>query len=192
MATESDRTSIGASMSTLDIDALIASFESVPQLRDNLQRATVVIVPTDLSPQYEGPAFPESTRDVLHHLQDNLRDHAIVEAAVRDEDYVEFALRFEEVILPVLFLANHVMLPLVVGTLASYTRDYLDRLGGQKPGDKVTSELHVKRCDGTQVFVKYDGPVATYEREVLKCFRDLGLSPKERGPLNDNEENDSS
>ena len=64
---------INFSASSLDIEAIVASFADDARLSENLRSASVLIVPTDLGSEYEGPAFPISTRDVFRHLSHRSR-----------------------------------------------------------------------------------------------------------------------
>ena len=178
-STKGDSIPVRVSRSTLPIDTLVASFDSDPTLKDSLQAASVIIVPTDLRPQYEGPVFPNTTREVFQHLQQGVGHRAVVEAAVRDEDYIVFEYRSDEIILPVLFIAYHGLLPLVISLLASYVYDLLKNPNSRKAEGTVKSELHVKDRNGKQLSFKYDGPAATFERVILERFRELRLLPDE-------------
>ena len=112
MITPGDNSSVEVSESTLAIDELVASFEGDTEFEHNLQTATVLIVPSNLGPEHKGPAFPQGTRDVFFVLRERLGDGASVEAAVREEDYVEFAFHSDEIILPIVFFASTVLMPL--------------------------------------------------------------------------------
>ena len=169
------------SPSELDIDGIIVSFVDYPEFKDEIQSATVLILPSDLSPEHEGPVFPTSTSGVFDLLNTELGDRAIVNAAVRDEDYVEFDYHSEDIILPILFVAQGVLLPLVIEVLASFLYDCLKRDGGGESEDTVKSEIHVKAKDGTQLMYKYEGPAGTFERTASQHFRDLGLIRDEGG-----------
>ena len=184
MITQGDDPVVQVSESTLPVDELVASFQGYADLEHNLQTATVLIVPTDLCPEYMGPAFPQSTRDVFFILREKLGDRASVEAAVREEDYVEFAFRSDEIILPIVYLASHVLIPLAISILGSFLYDRLkDRR--RIEGAKVKSEVHFKTRDGSQLFLKYEGPVDTFERVTMQHLRGLGLLPDEIEDLED-------
>ena len=102
MVTEGDRALVQISPSALDVDDLIATFDDSIEFRDRLREAAVLIIPTDLRPEYEGPVFPRGTPEVFRYLSDNMDNYAIVEAAILDEDYIEFEHRSETLILPVI------------------------------------------------------------------------------------------
>ena len=167
--------SIHVSQSSLDRSVLLARFDRDPAFRNRLQNAAVLIVPTDLRPQYDGPVFPDTTREVFSHLQEGLGDSSIVDAAVRDEDYLEYQFNSEHVILPVLFV-EIALVPFVISLLASYVHDRLKRGRGRAADDSVASEVHFRDKNGKQFSLTYEGPVDTYERVVSQAFRDLDLS----------------
>ena len=178
MLKQSEDPLVEISSSTLAIGNLVASFKEDCELHDSLQEANVLIVPTDLSPEYDGPAFPEGTRDVFNYLQEELGDRAHVEATIRDDDYVEFAYRSEEIILPALHVALAISLPLVINLLSSYLYERLS--DGLWHRGKVRSEIHIKGKDGSQRMLKYHGPADTFERVVIECLREHELLSKEK------------
>ena len=167
--------SIDVSESILDISALLTPLCNDPTFKTRLQTAAVLIIPTDLRPEYDCPVFPDTTREVLYSLREGLGSSSIVEAAVRDEDYVEYQFNSEHVILPVLFV-EFVLAPLVISLLASYVHDRLKKGRGRAADDRVTSEIHVRVANGKQFSLTYEGPADTYERVVSQAFRDLDLS----------------
>ena len=178
------------SQSSLNLDSLLASFDDAPELKRTLQVADVIILPTDLSPEYEGPAFPDTTHEIFQRLRHALGEGAIVEAAVREEDYAEIVhLSETEIILPTIYVAEKVLLPLAIGLLASFVYDYLRSRRSQRSGGNVKSGLHFKDRNGTCLSHDYDGPADIYERVTMEQFRALGLLADEN-KVSRSEEND--
>ena len=159
---------IQIAQSRLNMDDLLESFATDPAFAHQLQQAKILIIPTDLGPERREPTFPETTRDVFDLLRARLGADDAVEAAVRDEDYVEFAFRSEEVILPVLYFAEHVLIPGVVGLLASYLKDSFGRKR-ELDDTTVDSEFHFEDEDQL-LSVQYKGPASTYEEVMLKAL----------------------
>ena len=150
---------IEISASTLDIDAIVASFADDAGLSESLRSASVLIVPTDLGSEYEGPAFPLSTREVFRHLRAGAAEKATVEVAVRDEEFKEFDYRFDDLMLPVIYISSYILVPLAVNLLGEYIRDrFKNRASGT-----VKSEIHYTDPSGAQVSFKYEGSADTYE-----------------------------
>ena len=194
-STERGSSSINVSASTLEVDALIASFDSDPELRDSLQNASVLIIPTDIRPEYEGPAFPETTFEVMERLRESLGDHndSTVEAAAHDEPYAELAYRSELIILPTLCIVDKILLPIVVSCLASLINDFLKSRGGPKTEDRVTCDIHfIRENNETRLSVlNYDGPADTFERAISQCLADSGPFSDEN-ETHENTENEDS
>lgn len=191
MSEQHESPTVRISQSSFDLDSLVASFDDDPELKNNLQMADVVILPTDLSPEYEGPAFPISTHGVFQRLRRELGDGATVEAAVSEEDWAEFEYRSEtDIILPALYVAEKVLLPLVIGILASFIHDHLKGRKGQPSDYKVKSKFHFKRTPHDVVLdAEYDGPADTFERVTKEQLRALGI-PVDEDRVSDPEEND--
>ena len=170
--------SVDWSVSKLDVEALVASLGDDPELQNNLQAASVLIIPTDIGREHEGPVFPNTTREVYQRLREELDESAIVEAAVRDEDYEEFLFHSDDIILPVLFIAREILVPVVVSILASYIYDRLRKRGEQSAKSTVKSKIHVMRRNQDPMLIEYDGPAETFERSFLQILRDLDITQR--------------
>lgn len=171
---ENRKPSIQVTSSHLDLSALLASFASEPNFKQQLESTDVLIIPTDLGKEHGGSAFPQITRDVFQCLREKLSGRATVDAAVRDADYVEFGYHSETIILPIIYIAEHVLLPLVIGILAAMIRD---RLRNRSKSTRVTSELHFKGQGGNLLFFKYDGPAKEFEKLILDSLQKLDTPP---------------
>ena len=171
MKDQSNTPLIEVSTSTLDIDTISASFADNADLSESIRSASVLIVPTDLGSEYEGPAFPLSTREVFRHLRVGFAEKGAVEAAVRDEDFKEFEYRFDVLILPVIYISSYVLVPLAVNLLGGYIYDkFKNRASGT-----VKSEIHYTDPSGAQVSFKYEGSADTYEKVSTEHLRELGV-----------------
>ena len=179
---ERGSSSIKVSTPELDIDALIASLDSESEsgLRESLQNASVLFVPTDLHPEYNGPAFPETTLWVLDYLREGLGDTLTVDAIARDEDYAEFAYRSEDIFLPHVFIANEVLVPLVVTLLGSFLNGLVKRGGKQRTESHVKSKIYYKDRSGKMLSIEYDGPADTYERMISQALSDSSSLPEDQ------------
>ena len=171
------------SPSTLDIDAIVASFADDLALNESVRTASVLIVPTDLGSDYEGPAFPLSTRELYGHLKASFAGEATVEVAVRDEDFREFEYRFDYLILPVIYISSYTLVPLVVNLLGSFI---YDRLQNRSSGS-VKSEIHFTDPSGAQVSFNYEGSASTYEKVSADHLRELGVWLEEARQPDDDE-----
>ena len=184
MATHGDGSSTQLKESALAIGTLMASFDDDPDLKDSLQSAAIILVPTDLKPKHDVTAFPETTLEVFQLLQQGLNGQSTVEVAITDEDYREFQYRSESIILPVVFVLKEMVSSLAISIMASYVRDRI-KVNRYSDDVKVDSELHVRRENGTQIHLTYEGPAATYERVMLQLLNDGQLPTEEKKRCND-------
>lgn len=168
--------SVVLSESNLDIGALVASFDDDPELQKNLRAASVLIIPTDLGREHEGPVFPNTTREVYQRLKEELGENAIVEAAIRDEEYEEFLFHSADIYLPVIFITREIIVSGVVNILASYTYDRLRNRGEQSDESTVKSKLHCMDRNGNPLLFEYDGPAENFAPSLLQVLRELGLA----------------
>ena len=159
------------SASQLEIDAIVSSFANDPELNESVRAASVLLVPTNLAPEYEGPAFPLYTREVFRYLRSSLADRATVEAAVRDEDFREFDYRYDSLILPIIHISSSIPVQLVVNLLGAYIYDRFKN----RPSATVKSEIHFTDPSGAQVSFKYEGPASTYDEVSADHLREFGV-----------------
>ena len=159
------------SASTLDVDAIVASFADDVGLNESVRTASVLIVPTNLGAEYDGPAFPLSTRELFGHLKAGFAEDATVEVAIRDEDFREFEYRSDTLILPVIYISSCILMPLAVNLLGAFI---FDRFRNRSTGT-VKSEIHFKDPSGAQLSFKYEGPACAYERVSADHLRELGV-----------------
>ena len=166
---------IEISASSLNIDAIAASFADDPELNESLRSATVVIVPTDLGLEYEGPAFPSSTRELFQSLRTGFAARATVEVAIRDEDFRAFDYRSDCLILPILYISSHFLVPLAINLVGAYIYDKFKNRLGSNASHTVKSEIHFTDPSGAQVRFKYEGSASTYEKVSADHLRKLGV-----------------
>ena len=133
--------------------------------------ASVLIVPTDLGSEYEGPAFPLSTRELFRHLKAGFAEEATVEVAVRDEDFKEFDYRSDSLMLPVIYISSHILVPLVVNLLGAFI---YNRFKNRSSGT-VKSEIHFTDPSGAQLSFKYEGSASAYKKVSADHLRELGV-----------------
>ena len=169
MAENHNASPFEVSASSLNIDSIVASFSDDTTLKENMQSATLIIVPTDLGSDFEGPAFPSSTREVLQRLTTGLSGEALVEIAVRENEYREFQYRSDSIIIPTLFIAKEILLPMVVNILGSFISDKLRNWGNSRESTTVKSEVHIAKENGEQIHCKYEGTGSTFV-EVTREF----------------------
>ena len=119
-----------SSESHLSIEDVLVFLGDNEDLKRTVRTSEVIVVPTDLRPEYEGPAFPKSTRDIYRLLKHELAGDAVVEAAVQDHEYREFEYRSEQLLLPTLYVTTLTLLPLVINIVSSYVYDKLKERWG--------------------------------------------------------------
>lgn len=178
---------IDTSVSALDMETILASFSDDAGLSRSLRSASVLIMPTDLGSEYEGPAFPISTPEIFRLLRAGFDDKASVEVAIRDEDYKEFDYRFDSLILPVLYISKHFLVPLAVSLLGAFIYNKFKNRRRSTASTIVKSEIHFIDSAGAQVNIKYEGPADTYEKTTIDHLRKLGVRLDGEQPPDDND-----
>ena len=156
---------------SFDLDGTIEAAGGSAEFKNSLRNASVLLVPSNLAPEYNGPAFPAITPDFLRHLQTKLTGIATTDAAIHDDNYVEFGFRSIDIYLPIIYIAEKVLLPLVISTVASFLAA---RFTDRGEVHNVKSEIHYRGVEGQELSLKYDGPADTYEKVCLEQIKALG------------------
>lgn len=183
---EHQQSPLSISPSLLDVSTLLRPFQSDPAFMSQLEQAGVLIVPTNVGGDRKIFAFPATTRDVYDYLRSSLKSQTSVEAAVRDEDYREYEFHSDQIIVPILWVSENLLLPLVVNLIATYVYNKLSNQGDLR-GKRVKAEFLYKNPNGKQVSLKYDGPVETFERVTLQSLSEQGVPPyDEKGTGSEN------
>ena len=189
MQEQTNMADVEISLSVIDIEAIIAAISEDQDLRESLSNASIIIVPTDLGSDYEGPAFPLSTREIFRELSVGLADRGTVEATISDDDYRAFDFRSDLLLLPVLFIADNVLLPLGISILGAFIFEKFKNRNRASGTPSVKAEIHFKDSTGRQLSYKYDGPSSTFEEVTERQLRELGVWLEEGNPLGHDKSN---
>lgn len=161
---------IKISYSALDVRPFLASCEAnFEEVGEHFPTNCVIILPSDHG---EFTAFPEGTRELFHYLRDSLQGDATVDVAANDDVYAEIALRSTDILLPVLYIAGNLLLPIAVNLLSSYISKLVWR-EDDKYGGKVRSKIHFVARDGATFTMEYDGPASAFENTVTEILHHL-------------------
>ena len=173
-----DGAHIQITMSPFDLGSLLASFDGYPDFRAELQSAEVLIIPSFLDQEYDGPVFPGTTSQVFRMLKNGLAGLAVVDAAIRDEEYVEFEFLAADIILPAIFVAKEAFLPLIINILASYLYAHVSSRS-RRAATQVKGEIHFDTEQGSRLHIKYEGPADQFERIAMKSIEEVRSHSKE-------------
>lgn len=163
--------------SSIDIERIIESAGGPPEFKASLREASVLLLPSVLPEEDVPPAFPESTPYILGRLKHDLGEQVTVDAAIHDDNYAEFHYLSADAYLPVIYIAQNVLLPFVVSTIGSYVAGVagqLKRDSANATQNTVKGEIRFKGKNGEGFSLKYEGPADTYEQLNLQQIRELG------------------
>ena len=171
--------------SHLDLPVLLEILECGDELKEQIGRALIVLLPTDLSPEVETHAFPDSSREIFRYFRAQMTVASAIEAPVTDDNYREFALLSDSIILPSLYVASNTVLTLAINLLGSFLFDKLKARGELNSDNTVESEIHFRDTKGNMQLLKYQGPADTYEKVATEFLKKTGHSGKGSSSLND-------
>lgn len=161
--------------SKINKDEIIDSAGGSPEFRAGLREASVLIVPSNPAEEDIGSVFPDITPQIFKLLKENLSDQASVDVAIHDDNYVELQYLSDDVFLPLVCVAQNIVLPLVITIVGNYLSKHFKTGGGRTAKSNVKGEIHFKGKNGEELSLKYDGPADTYEEVNLQQIRELGL-----------------
>lgn len=159
----------------LSIDEVIASAGGTAAFRENLQRASVLLIPSGVGSEFDEPVFPEDTVDVFRLLKARLPHDVSTDIAVDDADYMSFAFKSEEIILPTVFVVKELLIPTVTAILAEYIRHRLPHRNRKEHDATVECEIR-SRSSSSEYSLKYRGPASTFETTLSEQVRSVHSS----------------
>jgi hypothetical protein len=134
-------------------------------LREQLGRANVLIVPVEKFRDHEGPVFTQGTEELFHFLKEQGPDGVVVDVCVEDQDFQEYALHHETIeIAEIVF--RWAIWPILINLISAYISF---RLGKRRGTVKVT--LTAEDPDGQARSFRYDGPAEDF-KTVMQALRD--------------------
>ena len=160
--------------SSINIEGVIESAGGTPEFKASLRKASVLLLPSQLPGEDVPPAFPQNTPYLLRQLKRDLGESVTVDAAIHDDNYAEFQFLSIDAYLPVIYVAQSVLLPLVVSTIGSYIAGHLKRGDANTIQSKVKGEIKFKGKNGEEFSLRYEGPANTYEKLNLQQIHELG------------------
>lgn len=165
---------IKISHSALDVRPFLASCEvDFEEVGEHFPTNCVIILPYD-HPEFT--AFPEGTRELFYYLRESLHRDAAVDVAASDDDYAEISLRSADILLPILYVAGNVLLPIVINLLSSYISKLV---WGED--DTVRSKIHFTARNGATFTMEYNGPSATFESTLKEMLNHVDEPQSEEG-----------
>jgi hypothetical protein len=160
-------------------------------IRAQLEKADILLVPYEGFREQADPLFPVGTEEVFQYLREHA-DNFKVDICITDADYKELALHSDLLRLPEL-LINGVIVASVVNLLTSYIYDkFKSRKGGE-----VKARFLVQKADGQTVQIEYNGPAETFSAAMNNAVKSLTSdvprsTENSPGPLlSDGRKNDS-
>lgn len=156
------------------------------ELRQNLEGASLIIVPQEGFKDYDKPVFPVGTEEFFHFLKDNEDKNIQADICVEDNEYRELALHAG-----ILVIAGIVVTALVLPITVNLVSRYLEqRLWPNNKSNIVKHRITVieKIGDTTKAIdIKYEGPAVEYESSMRKAL--VSLSQKMNVDVNGEEHN---
>ncbi len=133
--------------------------EYVPvHLKEDLKKASALIIPNEGFKDVKKPLFPEGTLDFYKFLKELEYDDTIIDICADDDDFSELELHDDVINIPLL-LVNGLAFPAIVGFIILYFENVLFK---KKPNPKVTLDIVVQRGD-TSKKVHFEGSAKDFK-----------------------------
>lgn len=145
------------------------------ELRPQLQRANVLIVPREGFREHAEPVFPVGTEELLNFLRDNTDKGVVPDICIADKDYRELALHDALII-----VGSFVVTSIVGPIIADLISEYLKRRWGSKEAEaKIKVELTVIESNGRASRLLYEGMAKDFNETVKPTLKSIADSNPE-------------
>ena len=138
-----------------------------PELRVQLRKSDILLIPTEGFRDLTYPVFPVKTEELFNYLRKNSPEDINIDICIEDKDYREVALHSDLVILSS-FIVSSVALPILINLISTYLSQKL--LKPEKTNVKVS--ITVVNKDGESKNLSYEGSVDHF-KEVANKSKDL-------------------
>lgn len=140
------------------------------QLRKQLSKANILILPTEEFRDKSEPLFPEGTEGLYAYFQDNKHESLHIDILVEEENYKEFALHYDLFNVGV-FLVVNIVTPIFTGLLTNYIQS---KLGSKVNKADINIELIVvDNLKKKATRIKYKGPAVQFEEKIMPTIEAL-------------------
>lgn len=138
-------------------------------LKRDLSKVNVLIVPIENYGDLKYPVFPIQAVELLEYIKNNAPQDVTIDIGCSNKDYREIAIHYDIIELATV-VVKYAIWPILIGLVSRYI---YDRLGIKTENAHLKSELYIEKEEEV-IKLKYDGPASIFESTVR------GLLEKDR------------
>jgi hypothetical protein len=139
------------------------------QIKPQLQKANVLIIPREGFREHTEPVFPVGTEEFLNFLRDNTDKGIVPDICIADKDYRELALHGALIIIGS-FVVTSIVAPIIVDLISEYIKR---RWGSKEDEAKIKVELTVIKSDGRASRLLYEGLAREFNKTVKPTLKSI-------------------
>jgi len=138
------------------------------ELKNNLRKAHILLVPTEGFRERNIPVFPVKSEELFTYIRNTLPSDFKVDMCIRDEDYRELALHADSVILADL-VVTALVFPILVDIIGEYIKQKILKY---KEKRRVKVSLTVVDEEGKSKNLTYEGSAEDFGG-IMEKLKDL-------------------
>jgi len=139
------------------------------ELKNNLRKASILLVPTEGFRERDIPVFPVKSEELFTYIKNRLPSDFKVDICIRDEDYKELALHADSVILADIVVTT-IVFPILVNIIGEYIKQKILKYREKR---RVRVSLTVVDERGKSKNLTYEGNVEDFGG-IMEKLKDLG------------------
>ncbi len=148
-------------------DQIVVAAGGDEPFRDELSRASIILVPMPGHAGYTQLVFPHGTLEVLRLFREHTPEGITTDIAITDDAYEELALHAADIILVTVFVKD-VLVPIVLGLYSSYLYDLLKDASARRE-TRVRAKVLVETRERT-IAIDYYGPADEFTELTRRAF----------------------
>jgi hypothetical protein len=141
------------------------------ELRKQLEKANVLLVPKEGFRSYSGPVFPVGTEEFLNYLREFSAKGINANICIEDKDYKELALH-EAFLIISAFVVTSLVAPIVTDLISEFIKRRWMKEDKNKDNN-IKIELTVVKKDGSSASFLYEGPAKAFTKTVKPALISL-------------------
>ncbi|OGR44162.1 MAG: hypothetical protein A2X35_13280 [Elusimicrobia bacterium GWA2_61_42] len=133
------------------------------ELRKELEKSTLLVIPSENFRGKDGPYFPNSTEDFLDFLRSNAREGLVPDICIDDSQFKIIALHHDLIVLGGI-VVTAIVAPVAADLIGEYIKKKIWSDKAEEP--TVKFNMTVVETDGKAKMMSYEGPASAFRKTI--------------------------
>ncbi len=159
--------------SGLTFDEVYSKPYVTAEIKSDIKKANVLILPSENFRQGYPYLFPEYTSQFFSYLKENASEGLDIDICISDDDFKPLEMHSELINLPEI-IVGWVAVPLLINLISSFLYDYIQRRKNAKNETKAKIKITVEEAKSKKVkTIEYEGDASQFSDAMNSAIEHL-------------------